>query len=91
VEYGWNGAAVTEDDQSSINGRTRNVLIDDWIAPTLPSFEAQTDTESQLDVWNKQVELCNAEFADHGELRGRMMNLVSAHIFLVSYQLNNSI
>ncbi|KAB5594546.1 PH and Sec7 domain containing protein [Ceratobasidium theobromae] len=75
VEYGWNGAAVSEDDQSSISGRTRNALIDDWVAPNLPMFEAQTDAGTQLEVWVKQVEMCNAEFAEHGELRGRMMNL----------------
>lgn len=77
MEYGWNGAAVSEDDQSSISGRTRNALIDDWVAPNLPMFEAQTDAGTQLEVWVKQVEMCNAEFAEHGELRGRMMNLVS--------------
>ncbi|CAE6452228.1 unnamed protein product [Rhizoctonia solani] len=76
VEYGWNGVAEVDDDQDSTNGRTRNVLIDDWVTPNLPVVEAQTDVETQLDVWNRQVDMCNAEFADHGELRGKMMSLV---------------
>lgn len=78
VEYGWNGVGdLDEDDTSSTNGRSRNVLIDDWVAPTLPPMEAQTDAEAQLEVWDKQVKTCNAEFAEHGELRVQMMNLVS--------------
>lgn len=77
VEYGWNGVGDLEDDQGSTNGRSRNVLIDDWVTPNLPTVEAQTDAETQLDIWDKQVQMCNAEFAEHGELRGKMMNLVS--------------
>ncbi|KAF8753688.1 Pleckstrin homology domain [Rhizoctonia solani] len=73
--YGWNGVAEVDDDQDSTNGRTRNVLIDDWVAPNLPAMEAQTDVETQLEVWNKQVDMCNLEFAEHGELRGKMMSL----------------
>ncbi|KAF8713731.1 Pleckstrin homology domain, partial [Rhizoctonia solani] len=75
VEYGWNGVAEVDDDQDSTNGRTRNVLIDDWVAPNLPAMEARTDVETQLEVWNKQVDMCNLEFAEHGELRGKMMSL----------------
>ncbi|CAE7208261.1 unnamed protein product [Rhizoctonia solani] len=75
VEYGWNGVADPEDDQASINGRSRNVLIDDWVAPNLPSMEAQTDVETQLDLWDRQVKMCDTEFAEHGELRGKMMDL----------------
>ncbi|KDN49031.1 hypothetical protein RSAG8_02384, partial [Rhizoctonia solani AG-8 WAC10335] len=75
VEYGWNGVAELDDDQGSTNGRNRNVLIDDWVAPNLPSMEAQTDAEVQLDLWDRQVKMCNAEFSDHGELRGKMTNL----------------
>lgn len=77
VEYGWNGAAVVEDDQSSHSGRGRNVFIDDWVAPTLPLVVSEADVESQLASWNQQVETCNAEFDEHGEMRGRMMGLVS--------------
>ncbi|KAH7338875.1 hypothetical protein B0J17DRAFT_717311 [Rhizoctonia solani] len=75
VEYGWNGVGDPDDDQSSTNGRNRNVLIDDWSAPNLPTVEAQTDAETQLEEWDKQVRMCNAEFAEHGELRGKMMDL----------------
>ncbi|CAE6342580.1 unnamed protein product [Rhizoctonia solani] len=75
VEYGWNGVADLEDDQGSTNGRSRSALIDDWVAPNLPTVEAQTDAETQLDIWDRQVKMCNAEFAEHGELRGKMMNL----------------
>ncbi|CAE6514921.1 unnamed protein product [Rhizoctonia solani] len=75
VEYGWNGVAEIEDDQSSISGRTRNVLVDDWVAPNLPAMEAQTEVETQVEMWERQVKMCDAEFADHGELRGKMMNL----------------
>ncbi|CUA67455.1 PH and SEC7 domain-containing protein C11E3,11c [Schizosaccharomyces pombe 972h-] [Rhizoctonia solani] len=75
VEYGWNGVADLDDDQGSINGWNRNVLIDDWAAPNLPAMEAETDAETQLDAWDRQVKMCNAEFAEHGELRGKMMSL----------------
>ncbi|KAG8721049.1 hypothetical protein FRC08_016169 [Ceratobasidium sp. 394] len=76
VEYGWNGAITNEeDDRSSISAKARNVLIDDWVAPTLPSIETQLDAEAQLEAWNHQVKMCDAEFTEHGELRGRMMNL----------------
>ncbi|QRW09145.1 Sec7 guanine nucleotide exchange factor [Ceratobasidium sp. AG-Ba] len=77
IEYGWNGAvAPEEDDQSSVSGgKTRNTLIDDWVAPAIPLIETQLDAEAQLEAWNHQINLCNSEFAEHGELRGRMMNL----------------
>ncbi|KAG9089429.1 hypothetical protein FS749_001345 [Ceratobasidium sp. UAMH 11750] len=76
VEYGWNGAMANEEhDRISIRAKARNVLIDDWVAPRLPSIETQLDAEAQLEAWNHQVKMCDAEFAEHGELRGRMMNL----------------
>ncbi|KAG8743106.1 hypothetical protein FRC12_015153 [Ceratobasidium sp. 428] len=77
VEYGWNGATTSEeDDQSSISAKGRtNALIDDWAAPNLPNMETQLDAKAQLEAWNHQVKMCNAEFTEHGELRGRMMNL----------------
>ncbi|KAG8742534.1 hypothetical protein FRC10_001301 [Ceratobasidium sp. 414] len=77
IEYGWNGAMVSEeDDRSSISGKGRsNASIDDWVAPALPSMETQLDAEAQLEAWDHQVKMCDAEFTEHGELRGRMMNL----------------
>jgi hypothetical protein len=81
VEYGWNGVAEDDDDQDSASGHTRNVLIDDWVTPNLPVVEAQMDVEAQLEVWNRQVDICNAEFTEHGELRGKMMSLVSVHLY----------
>ncbi|KAJ1302688.1 hypothetical protein OPQ81_003004 [Rhizoctonia solani] len=89
VDYGWNGVADVEDDQGSTNGRSRNLLIDDWVAPNLPSMEAQTDAETQLDEWDKQVKQCNTEFAEHGELRGKMMGLYRPGSMQAHKALNN--
>ncbi|KAG9123534.1 hypothetical protein FRC07_014821 [Ceratobasidium sp. 392] len=77
VEYGWNDATVCEDDdQSSVSSKGRNsVLIDDWAAPTLPTIETELDLDAQLEAWNHQIKMCSAEFAEHGDLRSRMMNL----------------
>ncbi|KAF8602392.1 SEC7-like protein [Ceratobasidium sp. AG-I] len=75
VEYGWNGATISDDDQSSIDGRGRSVSIDDWVTPTMPGMESEADVEGQLVAWNRQVEACDAEFTEHGEMRGRMMSL----------------
>ncbi|CAE6504931.1 unnamed protein product [Rhizoctonia solani] len=75
VEYGWNGVADLEGDQNGTNDRNRSVLIEDWAAPNLPPMEAQADAGKQLEIWDSQVKKCNVEFAEHGELRGKMMSL----------------
>lgn len=80
VEYGWNGVTDSEGDQESINGRGRSSPIDDWVTPTMPGMESEADVEGQLAAWIRQIEACDAEFTEHGEMRGRMMSLVSGWV-----------